>query len=75
MIAISTRWKPGHVVRHDSLTGTFEEVNSPLNSGAEVFAQHALLARQRERDNSPWYWLAACVLGFLVLTAPWWFPK
>ena len=40
---IANRWKPGHVLRQDRETGTYEEINSPIYSRAEVYIQQALL--------------------------------
>lgn len=47
-IKISSRWKPGHVVRVDSGIGTYEEVN-PMHDNDKI--QSALLARARERGS------------------------
>lgn len=43
---ISSRWTPQHVVRRDSLAGTFEEVNVLSGrepTGADLFAQQLLM--------------------------------
>jgi hypothetical protein len=42
---LSSRWKPGHVVRRDTGAGTYEEINSPMYDNAEIKVQRALLAR------------------------------
>jgi hypothetical protein len=39
---IASRWKEGHVIRQDRETGTYEEINSPIYSRAEVHVQAAL---------------------------------
>lgn len=41
--AISSRWKPGHIVRHDSEAGTYEEINPPLHTPTEHSVQHAFI--------------------------------
>lgn len=41
---IGLRWRPGMVERHDSGTGLYECMNSPITSYAEVPIQRALLA-------------------------------
>lgn len=43
---IGTRYTRRHVVRQDTSTGTYEEVNSPLETRTERAAQLALLAKQ-----------------------------
>ena len=42
---IGTRWKPGHVIRRDTETGDYCEINSPMRSASEWFVQRAMLAK------------------------------
>lgn len=43
MVAIGSRWQPGHVVRIDTRAGTFEEINPPCDRDDERRLQTALL--------------------------------
>lgn len=43
---IGTRYTRHHVIRRDTTAGTYEEVNSPLETRTERAAQLALLAKQ-----------------------------
>ncbi len=43
---IGLRWKPGHVMRRDTESGHYEEVNSPSDSNTERLIQRALLPRK-----------------------------
>ena len=43
---IGTRWKPGHVIRRDTETGDYCEINSPMRSATEWFVQQAMLAKR-----------------------------
>lgn len=49
---IGARWKPGHIVRRDTETGMFEEVNSPLESRTEIVAQRALMGGGKELEDA-----------------------
>jgi hypothetical protein len=48
---LSSRWEPGHVVRRDTSTGLFEEINSPMYDNTEIKVQRALLARPPTRPG------------------------
>lgn len=43
---IGTRWTPGHVVRIDSVTGRYEEINPPQLSADALKLQQALLDKR-----------------------------
>jgi len=60
-VAISSRWKPGHVIRIDTERGSFEEINAPLVSTTEAVVQHVLLTKPKP-TGYPWQWWA-CVIG------------
>lgn len=49
---ISSRWQPGHVIRIDTQRGSFEEVNPPLLSSAEIDVQTAFLPQLRKKPAS-----------------------
>ncbi len=49
---IGARWKPGHIIRRDTETGTFEEVNSPLESRTELVAQRALIGSAKQLEEA-----------------------
>jgi hypothetical protein len=40
---IGTRWQEGHVLRRDTSTGFYEEINPPMRTHCERFVQQALL--------------------------------
>jgi hypothetical protein len=43
---LGSRYTSGHIVRRDSATGVYEELNSPLYSATERSVQRALLQPQ-----------------------------
>lgn len=49
---ISSRWKPGHVIRIDTQAGSFEEINAPLMSIDALNVQTALLPPLRQKPAS-----------------------
>lgn len=74
-VAISSRWKPGHVIRIDTERGSFEEINAPLLSSAEIDVQTALLSSTKKPTGYPWQWWA-CVIacGLATLAINRWAP-
>jgi len=62
--SIGTRWTPSHVIKRDSVAGTYEEVNAPLESSTEARMQTVLLAAKT--DRYPVLWWAAIVVVCLV---------
>ena len=42
-VHIGARWAPGFVERRDTQAGTFEAINSPIATAAELEVQRALL--------------------------------
>lgn len=63
---IGARWTPEHVVRQDSASGFYEEVNAPSSrlSADAVALQAALLSRTRQSSRIA-DWIFATALGVI----------
>lgn len=50
-VIISSRHKPGHIIRRDTELGTYEEINSPVTTLVELHAQRALLKAKQPSES------------------------
>ena len=67
---IGSRWTPQHVVRQDSASGFYEELNAPSSrlSADAVALQSALLSRPRPSRIADWIFAGTLgVIGALLL--------
>ena len=51
---VASLWKPGHIIKRDTEYGTYWEVNSPMNTRAELLVQTAVLKRKPSNLDLLW---------------------
>lgn len=72
-VAIGSRYQRGHIIRIDTVAGTFEELNSPGDCAAEYFVQMALLAKPRKtRLVDRCFWILSAIGAVVAISRGYW---